>query len=177
MTFALRTDGDPMNHVPAIRQIVHDGDSRVPVTNFKTQADEVASQMNQEILLARICTAFAIVALVIACAGLYGTMAYTVARRTREIGIRIAVGARRGSVIWMVLREVCVLALLGLLISVPLARGLSTFVQSFLFEMQPNDPWAIAAAFAALAGAAIAASYAPARRAARIDPTMALRHE
>ena len=144
MTFALRTDGDPLNYVPAVRQIVHDADSRIPVTNFKTQAGEIASTINQEILLARICGAFAIVALVIACAGLYGTMAYGVARRTREIGIRIAIGARRGGVIWMVMREVLVLTVLGLLISIPLARGASRFIASFLFEMQPNDPRAIA---------------------------------
>jgi macrolide transport system ATP-binding/permease protein len=177
MTFALRTDGDPLQYVPAIRQIVHEADSRIPVTNFKTQADEIASTINQEILLARICVAFAIVALVIACVGLYGTLAYAVARRTREIGIRIAVGARRASVVWMVVREVCVLAALGLLISVPMARALSTFVQSFLFEMQPNDPQAIGVAVAALCTAALVASYAPARRASRIDPVTALRHE
>ena len=113
----------------------------------------------------------------IACAGLYGTMAYAVARRTREIGIRIAIGARRASVVWMVVREVCVLAALGLAISVPMARGLSTFVQSFLFEMQPNDPRAIAFAMASLVAAAVLASYAPARRASRINPVTALRHE
>ena len=177
MTYALRTDADPMNLVAAVRQIVHTADSRVPVTNFKTQTDEIASTINQEILLARICIGFALVALVIACAGLYGTMAYAVARRTREIGIRIAIGARRGSVIWMVVREVCVLAVLGLLISVPIARALSTFVKSFLFEMQPNDPRAIAVAVTALFVAALLAGYSPARRASRIDPMTALRHE
>jgi predicted permease len=138
MTYALRTDGDPLNYIATVRQIVHNADSRIPVTGFKTQAGEFASTINQEILLARICTAFAIVALVIACAGLYGTLAYAVARRTREIGIRIAIGARRRAVIWLVMREACVLAALGLLISVPLARALSQFVQSFLFDMQPN---------------------------------------
>jgi macrolide transport system ATP-binding/permease protein len=177
MTFALRTDGNPMNYVAAVRQIVHNADSTIPVTNFKTQTSEIASTINQEILLARICGVFALVGLVIACAGLYGTLAYAVARRTREIGIRIAIGARRGAVIWMVVREMCVLAVLGLLISLPMARGLSTFVKSFLFEMQPNDPRAIAFAVAALLIAAVLASYAPARRAARIDPVTALRHE
>jgi macrolide transport system ATP-binding/permease protein len=128
-------------------------------------------------LLARICVAFAIVALVIACAGLYGTLAYTVARRTKEIGIRIAIGARRGTVIWMVMREVCVLAALGLLISLPMARALSKFVQSFLFEMTPNDPRAIAIAVTTLVLAALAAAYGPARRASTINPTTALRQD
>ena len=95
MTFALRTDGDPLRHVGAFRQIVHDADSRVPVTSIKTQAAEIDQTINQEIVLARLCTAFAVLALVIACVGLYGTMAYTVARRTREIGIRMSRRASR----------------------------------------------------------------------------------
>jgi ABC-type antimicrobial peptide transport system permease subunit len=83
---------------------------------------------------------------VIACVGLYGTMAYAVARRTRDIGIRMALGARRGIVIWMVLREVCVLATLGLAIGVPIALGTSRLIESFLFDMKPNDPRALALA-------------------------------
>jgi macrolide transport system ATP-binding/permease protein len=177
MTYALRTDGDPLTYAAAVRQIVHDADSRIPVTNFKTQTGEIASTINQEILLARICVGFAIVALVIACAGLYGTMAYAVARRTKEIGIRIAIGARRGAVVWMVVREVCVLAAIGLAVSVPLARGLSSFIESFLFQMTPNDPRAIAVAVMMLVLAAVAATFAPAQRASRIDPVRALRHE
>lgn len=177
MTFALRTDDDPLRYVSAVRQIVHDRDARVPVTNVVTQAAEIDQTINQEIVLARLCTAFAVLALVIACVGLYGTMAYAVARRTREIGIRMALGARRGAVMWMVLREVCVLAALGLVISVPIARGTSKFIASFLFDMQPNDPRALALALTTLIAAALVASYGPARRASRIDPTTALRHE
>jgi predicted permease len=177
MTYALRTDGDPLRHVATVRQIVHDADSRVPITRITTQAAEVDQTINQEIVLARLCTAFAILALVIASVGLYGTMSYTVARRTREIGIRMALGARRGGVIWMVLREVLVLTALGLVISIPLARAVSRFVTSFLFEMQPNDPRAITAAFATLLTAALVAAYGPARRAVRIQPTTALREE
>ena len=123
MTYALRTDGDPLRHTATIRQLVHDADSRIPLTNVTTQAAEIDQTINQEIVLARLCTAFAILALVIASVGLYSTMAYGVARRTREIGIRMALGARRAGVIWMVLREVCVLLAVGLSISVPIARG------------------------------------------------------
>jgi len=177
MTYALRTDGDPLRHVSAVRAIVHDADARVPVTNVVTERAEVDQTMNQEMVLARLCTAFAIVALAIACVGLYGTIAYGVARRTTEIGIRIALGAQRGAVVWMVLREVCVLAAVGLAISVPIARSASTFIASFLFEITPNDPRAIAFAAATLFATAVVAGYGPAHRASRIDPTSALRNE
>jgi ABC-type antimicrobial peptide transport system permease subunit len=156
---------------------VHKADARVPVTNVKTQAADIDQTINQEIVFARLCTAFAILALVIAGVGLYGTMAYAVERRTREIGIRKALGARRGIVIWMVLREVCVLAALGLAISVPIALGTSRLIESFLFDMKPNDPRALALAVAALMSVVLAASYGPARRASRVDPMIALRHE
>jgi macrolide transport system ATP-binding/permease protein len=147
------------------------------VTNVVTERDEIDRTMNQEIVLARLCTTFAAVALAIACVGLYGTLAYGVARRTREIGIRMALGARRGAVLWMVLRDVCVLAALGLAISVPIARGMSQFIASFLFDITPNDPRAIVFAGVTLFAAALAAGYGPARRASRIDPIMALRDD
>jgi predicted permease len=177
MTFALRTDGDPLRYVTAVREIVHQADARVPMTNVKTQAADIDQTINQEIVFARLCSAFAILALVIAGVGLYGTMAYAVVRRTREIGIRMALGARRGIVIWMVLREVCVLAALGLAISLPIALGTSRLIESFLFDVKPNDPRALALAVAILLSAALVAGYGPARRAARVDPMIALRHE
>src|SRR5262245_5822100 len=177
MTYALRTDGDPLRYVSTVRQIVHDADGRIPVTNFKTQAADIDQTINQEIVFARLCTGFAILALVISCVGLYATMAYTVARRTNEIGIRMALGARRDVVVWLVLREVGVLAALGLAISVPIALGSSRLIESFLFNMKPNDPRALALAVGILVSAALLAGYGPARRAARVDPMIALRHE
>src|SRR5262249_30282285 len=140
MTYALRTAGDPLAYVKTVREIVHQADSRVPVTNVKTQAAEIDQAINPEITFAKLCTGFAILALVIACVGLYGTMAYAVARRTGEIGIRMALGAQRGAVVWMVLREVFALAAAGLAIGAPAALGASRFVESFLFAMKPNDP-------------------------------------
>jgi ABC-type antimicrobial peptide transport system permease subunit len=143
----------------------------------KTQAAEIDQTINQEIVFAKLCTAFAILALVIACVGLYGTMTYTVARRRAEIGIRMALGAQPVAVVWMVLREVLMLAAVGLAISVPTALGTSTFVESFLFGMKPNDPSALILAMTTLLGAALLAGYVPARKASRIDPMIALRED
>jgi ABC-type antimicrobial peptide transport system permease subunit len=177
MTFALRTSGDPLRYVSTVRAIVHQADARVPVTDVKTQAAQIDQTMNQEIIFARLCTTFAILALLIACVGLYGTMSYTVVRRTGEIGIRMALGAQRGAVVWMVLRQVFVLAAVGLAIGVPTALGISRFVESFLFGVKPNSPAALVLAAAILLGAVLLAGSMTARKASRIDPMTALRHE
>ena len=177
VVYELRTAGNPLNYVNAVREIVHQADARVPVSNVKTQAAQVDQAINQEIVFARLCTAFAILGLAIACVGLYGTMSYNVARRTNEIGIRMALGARQGGVIWMVLRQVFVLAAAGLAIGLPIAFAASKLVESFLFGMKPDDPVAITVAVAVLIAAAGLAGYAPARRASKIDPMVALRHE
>ena len=177
MVFELRTAGDPLAYVNTVRDIVHRADARVPVTGVMTQVGEIARTINQEIVFAELCSAFAILALMIACVGLYGTVSYNVARRTSEIGIRMALGAHRGRVVRMILKQVLVLAAVGLAIGVPVAFASSKVVASFLFGMKPNDPMTLSVAVAILLGAAILAGYAPARRASRIDPMVALRHE
>ena len=108
---------------------------------------------------------------------LYGTVSYRVARRTGEIGIRMALGAERSRVMQMVLRQVLLLAAAGMVIGIPVAFSASKLIASFLFDMKPNDPLALSAAVTILLAAAILAGYAPARRASRIDPMVALRHE
>jgi ABC-type antimicrobial peptide transport system permease subunit len=160
-----------------VREIVHQADARVPLEKVKTQVAQIDQTINQEIVFAELCTAFAILAMVIACVGLYGTVSYNVARRTGEIGIRMALGAARGNVMGMILRQVFALAAVGLAIGVPVAFGASKLVASFLYGMKANDPLAITGAVVVLLGAAILAGYAPARRASRIDPMVALRHE
>ena len=177
MTFALRTAGDPLRYITSVREIVRQADGRVPVTDVRTQIQDIDRTINQEITFADLCTGFAILAMVIACVGLYGTVAYNVARRTGEIGIRMALGARRGVVVRMVLGEVLLLAIAGLAAGLGAAMGTSKFVSSFLYGLKANDPLAQALAVAALLAAALAAGYVPALRASRIDPMTALRNE
>jgi predicted permease len=177
MTFVLRTAGDPLPYTSTVREIVRQADARVPITNIQTQNAQIDRAMNQEILFARLCSGFAILALVIACVGLYGTMSYNVARRTGEIGIRMALGARASNVAWMVLREVLWMSLAGLAIGLPVAFATSKLVSSFLFGIKPNDPASLGLAVATLIAAAAIAGYVPARRATRIDPMTALRNE
>jgi len=177
MYFELRTAGEPLSYVHAVRDIVRRADERLPLSEVKTQREWIDETINQEITFARLSSALAILALAIACVGLYGAMSYTIARRTGEIGIRIALGVQRRRVVWMVLREVCMVAAAGLAISLPAAMLLSKAVESYLFGMKPNDPPALAGAAVALLSAAILAGYMPARRASRIDPMTALRQE
>jgi macrolide transport system ATP-binding/permease protein len=177
VTYALRVAGDPLRYVRSVREIVREADSRIPVTNVFTQAAEIDRTISREITFSKLCTGFAVLALLIACVGLYGTVSYSVARQIGEIGTRMALGAQRGAVVWMVLRRVLLLAAAGLAISVPAALIAFRLVKSFLFGTQPNDPGILAMAAVVLLTAAILAGYAPARRASRIDPLAALRHE
>jgi predicted permease len=175
--YELRTQGDPLRYVRAVREIVHQADAHLPVFEVQTQSALIDRTINQEITFARLCSGFAALALVIACVGLYGVMSYSVARRRSEIGIRMALGARKGRVVWMVLREVLALSAAALTVSVPAALFGSRLIGSFLFGTKPEDPFAYVAAACMLAAAAVSAGYLPARSAARIDPMGALRHE
>jgi predicted permease len=177
MTYEVRAAGDPLGLANTVRQIVRQVDVRLAVSNMKTQAMHIDQAISQEIALARLCTAFAVLALVIACVGLYGTVAFTVSRRTGEIGIRMALGARRAGIVWLVLRSVLTLELLGFVIGVPIVLAGSRYVESLLFGITPNDPRALIAAVVLLFSAGLVASYVPARRASSIDPMIAVRHE
>jgi ABC-type antimicrobial peptide transport system permease subunit len=160
-----------------VRQIVHEASPNVPVAQVKTQAAQIDETISEERTFAQLCSGFAALALGIACVGLYGTMAYTVARRTSAIGIRVALGAMRGQIVWMVLREVLVVAALGVVVGLGAAWVTTRFVESYLFGMKQHDPGVLVGAVLVLIAAAGVAGIGPAWRAARIDPLVALRHE
>jgi macrolide transport system ATP-binding/permease protein len=177
MYFELRTAGNPLAYVNVVREIVRKADSRVPVSDVVTESAEIDRSIGREIAFAHLCTAFGALALVIACVGLYGTVSYNVARRTNEVGIRMALGARSAGIVCMVLREILVVVGIGVAISVPAVLATSKLVEAMLFAMKPNDPLTLTVAMLVLVLAAVLASYAPARKASRIDPMVALRHE
>jgi predicted permease len=177
MSYEVRVAGDPLTYASSVRQIVRAVDSRVAVFDVKTQAGHIDQAISSEITLARLCTAFAALALVIACVGLYGTVAFNVARRTSEIGIRMTLGARAPRIVWMVLREVLMTAALGLAIGLPIVWASTDYVKPFLYEIEPHDSAAIAISVAMLLVSAIIAGFVPARRASRIDPIAAVRHD
>ena len=177
MTFEMRTLSNPLGQVAAVRQIVRQIDSRLAISEVETQASHIDQAINREIVLARLCTAFAGLALVIACIGLYGTVAFNVERRTAEIGIRVALGAQRAEVVWMVLREVFTLNLAGLAVGGSAALAATDTVKSFLYGIRPNDPLSITVSMLLLLLTGLIAAYIPARRASQIDPMTALRQE
>jgi len=177
MFFELRTTGDPIALTETIRQIVHQVGPQVPLAEVITQSHRIDQTINQERTFAQLCACFGALALLMACVGLYGTMAYAVARRTGEIGIRMALGATSGRVVWMVLREVIALSVFGLAIGLAAAYETTVFVKSFLFGVKPNDPVAVATSVGILVVCALLAGYLPALRASRIDPMVALRDE
>ena len=149
----------------------------MPVYNLRTLERQIDRSLLVERFIATLSTAFGVLATLLAVIGLYGVMAYTVARRTREIGLRMALGAVQGDVVWLVMREVLALVGLGVAIGLAAAWGLNRVVGSVLYGVSATDPLTIAAACAVLAFVALAAGYVPARRATRVNPVLALRYE
>lgn len=177
MTYEIRTAGDPVALAAAVRQTVRQADPRLAIYDLETQAAHIDQEISTEITLARLCTGFAVLALVIACVGLYGTVAFSVSRRTNEIGVRMTLGATRAHIVWIVLREIVLMTAIGLAIGVPLALAGSGYVRSLLFNLEPHDPAAMTIAVAALTLCGMLAGLIPAQRAAGIDPMTAIRHE
>jgi ABC-type antimicrobial peptide transport system permease subunit len=152
-------------------------DGRLPAYSVKTLDNQLNDSLVQERLVASLSELFGLLALLLTCVGLYGLMAYTVNRRTGEIGIRMALGAERGRIARMILRETLLLVACGLAIGLPVAALASRLIAAQLFGLRPVDPVTFSAACLVMAAVAITASYLPARRAASIDPMRALRTE
>jgi predicted permease len=175
-TFALRFSG-PIS--PIVKEVEDAAQSTDPLISldFEPLSAQVSDSLQQVYLITGLASAFSMLALVLACIGIYGVMAYDVSRRTAEIGIRMALGARRSDVVGMVLRESFLLASAGIVIGIPAAVVVSMLIKTMLFGVQPADPLTAAATIAIVFGTAVLASYWPARRAARVDPMVALRYE
>jgi len=177
LTYYVRTGRDGDSTAVGIRQAVRRLDANLPVFDMKTMAVQVDESLFVERMVAVLSVAFGGLATLLAAIGLYGVMSYAVARRTREIGIRMALGAERGRVLWLVLREVAVMAIVGILGGLAAALWLTRQVQAQLFGLSPTDPLTLSVATILLAVVALGSGYIPARRATAIDPILALRSE
>jgi predicted permease len=177
MTFEVRTAGNPMAIAGVVRDTVRQMDPRLAVHDLKTQAVHVDETISREVTLARLGSLLGALALVIACVGLYGTVAFAVARRTPEIGIRMALGARAPAIVAMVLRDVLWLAAIGLVVGLGVSAVGSRYVESLLYGIEPHDPSAIVGAMGILVGCGVAAALVPALKVTRIDPMRAVRWE
>jgi len=175
--YEVRTYGDTQAVAVALRQVVRETAPTLPPIEIHTMSELVDDSLETDRFIERLASAFSLLALLLAAIGLYGLMAYSVARRTRDFGIRLALGAEPGNVLWQVLRETLVLVLLGISIGVPLALGGTHLVRSMLFGLGFADPIAILLAATLLTIVAALAGFLPAWRASQVDPMVALRYE
>jgi putative ABC transport system permease protein len=177
ITFYARTDQEVDSIAPSLRREVARRDNNLPIFDLKTFQRQADESLFADRFVTFLSVCFGLLAAALAAIGLYGVMAYTVTRRIREIGIRIALGATQGRVAWLILREVALLALIGLLAGVPLAFALGRAAESLLFNVRAGDPLIFTAASLLLGCVALLGGYLPARRAAKVDPMTALRRE
>jgi predicted permease len=177
MTFELRTSADPTNAVAGVREAIRKIDPNLPILKVSTQTEQIEQRFAQEKVFAQAYALFGGLAVLIASIGLFGLMSYSVARRTNEIGIRMALGANREAVVGMVMRESLVLVMAGVAIGGAIALGAGRFVASLLFNLAPTDPATMTASAVVMIAISLIAGYLPARTASRIDPMVALRDE
>lgn len=175
--FEVRTAADPRGLTSSVQQLMAAMDKKVSAYDMKTEVEQIDQSLFATRILAELTSFFGALAALLASVGLYGVMAFGVSRRTREIGVRVALGASRGEIVGMVVREMFVLVAMGLGIGVAAALGASRLIASFLYGVTPSDPFTCAAVCAVLAGVALAACVVPAHRASLVDPMVALRHE
>ncbi len=177
LNYLIQTHMDPAALVPAIRKVVQAQDPDLPLTEVRTQEEQIHEQTQQERIFVTLTSGFGLLALALASVGIYGVMAYAVANRTSEIGIRLALGAQPRQVLSMILREATWISLTGVFVGLAAALVLARLVKSMLYGLQPSDPFSMLAGAAILISVGLAASWIPARRAARVQPIIALRHE
>ncbi len=177
VTFEVSSGVAPMSLVPQVRSLLQGMDSRLGASDFKTLAEQVDDSLSREKMMSTLSAFFGILALLLACIGLYGVTSYGVARRTSEIGIRMALGAEQRGILRMVLSEALVLAVIGVAIGLPSAWAATRSIASMLYGLKPTDPLTIIAATLLMTAVAVFAGYLPARRAIRVDPMVALRYE
>ena len=176
-TFEVRTAADPQALLPAIRRVVAQLNENMPLFQVTTESQQIDRLLFQERLVARLSAFFGLLALVLACIGLYGLLSYEVSRRTREIGIRMALGAQERDVLRLVVKQGLALAVVGAVVGIGVALGVTRYLTSMLYGVHANDPVTIGVVAVLLALVALAACYIPARRATRVDPMVALRYE
>jgi predicted permease len=177
VVFELRTATNPRSIVALVRGVVGEVDKDLPISDVMTESDTIEQLLFQERLIARLSSFFGALALVVACVGLYGLLSYEVTRRTREIGIRMALGAARSNVLGVIVRQGLALAIAGVILGSAAAFILTRFLGSILFEVRPGDAVTQVAVAAILLIVSFAACYIPARRAMRVDPMVAVRYE
>lgn len=175
--FEVRTAAAPKLLIPSVRDLVNRSDSKLALFGISTQTEQVDELLQADRMLARLSSLFGVLALTLACIGLYGLLSYEVAQRTREIGIRMAVGARRLNVIHMIIKRALALALVGAAVGIGASFGASRLLSSLLYGVRPGDPLTLAGVAALLLFVTLASCYLPARRATRVDPLIALRYE
>ena len=171
------TVGDPVRVSEEVRRALAQVDPNLAVLKIETIREQVNHLMDQELLISQLCTCFALLALLLTSIGLYGVMTYNVARRTHEIGVRMALGAQNRKVQWMILRESLLLLGIGVLLGLPATMAATRLVGAQLFGLTPSDPSTFITAILAISIVALLAAYFPARRASRVDPMVALRDE
>jgi putative ABC transport system permease protein len=177
MNVEIRTHTDPLSLVPQIRELVAQIDRNIPISDVRTQQEQVSESLLQQRFFARLSSVFGFLALLLVWVGLYGLVAYVAARRTHEIGVRIALGAPREDILKLVVGQGLKVTLIGVGIGVVVAFVLTRFISSLLYGVKPADPVTFGAVSLILTAVALLASYLPARRATKVDPTVALRYE
>ena len=173
----MRTAIDPRTIVPAVRSAVSHLDNNLPLFSIDTQTEKIERSLFQERLIARLSTFFGGLSLLLACIGLYGLLSYEVTRRTREIGVRMALGARPADILRFIVRQGIALSAAGAVLGMFGALAATRYLASLLYGVRPDDPLTFVAVATLLGVVALAACYIPSRRAMRVDPMVALRYE